>query len=75
MYRLFLPYINSYDRYSYFFVENPLWVFDFTSDINDLFTQIESLNALDPGKETFDMSLLFDILYEKVSQSMEPSQT
>ena len=50
-------------------------MFDFTSDINDLFTQIESLNALDPGKETFDMSLLFDILYEKVSQSMELCQT
>jgi len=51
-------------------VDEALWLVDFTSDIQALFTQIDNIDCLQENDEEFDMSTLFDLILEKVSDAV-----
>ncbi|KAF6035720.1 BABAM1 [Bugula neritina] len=46
-------------------LDEALWLVDFTSDIQALFTQIDNIDCLQENDEEFDMSTLFDLILEK----------
>ena len=50
--------------------DEALWLTDFTADESELFTQIDSLEALKEQSNTFNMSTLFDLVLEKVGHTI-----
>lgn len=60
--------INKKTEFALIILKNsePCWIMDFTSHIKDVINTIDYLNPEQCNSETFDLSLLFELIKEKV---------